>query len=129
MSDLDEHLDEAFASLDDLTVRELHATSEALERRKDGLGDFASIFRNVRRRPRGRLGHGSSRYHLEQSVRRAAEKLTEQIANAAAAFWRHVREVARAKQAAFEEEDPSPLTRAAERPGGGYPPLCGGLTC
>ena len=44
---LDEHLDRAIAALDDLTVRELDATSEALERRKDGLGKFASIFRNV----------------------------------------------------------------------------------
>ena len=48
MSDVvDEHLDKALASLDDLTVRELEATSEPLERRKDGLGKFAGIFRNV----------------------------------------------------------------------------------
>jgi hypothetical protein len=48
MSDaVDEHLDKAFASLDDVPVRELMATSEALERRKDGLRGFASFFRNV----------------------------------------------------------------------------------
>jgi hypothetical protein len=48
MSDrVGKHLDKAFASLDDVPVRELVATSEALERRKDGLRGFASIFRNV----------------------------------------------------------------------------------
>ena len=48
MSELvDEHLDKAFASLDDLPVRELYATAEALERRRDGLRKFSSIFRNV----------------------------------------------------------------------------------
>jgi hypothetical protein len=48
MSDLvDEHLDRAFASLDEVPVRELVATSEALERRKDGLRNFVSIFRQV----------------------------------------------------------------------------------
>jgi hypothetical protein len=48
MSDaVDEHLDKAFASLDDIPSRELYATAEALERRRDGLGRFSSIFRNV----------------------------------------------------------------------------------
>ena len=54
MSDaVDEHLDEAFASLDDLTVRELQATADALERRRNGLGKFASIFRHVADAPTG----------------------------------------------------------------------------
>ena len=44
---VDEHLDKALASLNDLTVRELEATSDALERRKDGLGKFASTFPQV----------------------------------------------------------------------------------
>ena len=36
MSDaVDEHLDKAFASLDDIPSRELYATAEALERRKE----------------------------------------------------------------------------------------------
>ena len=39
---VDEHLDKALASLKDLSVRELDATSDALELRKDGLGKFAS---------------------------------------------------------------------------------------
>ena len=48
MSDaVDEHLDKAFASLDEIPSRELHATAEALERRRDGLRKYASIFRNV----------------------------------------------------------------------------------
>jgi hypothetical protein len=44
---VDEHLDKALASLKDLTVRELEATSGALELRKDGLGKFASTFPQV----------------------------------------------------------------------------------
>ena len=46
---VDEHLDNAFASLDDLTVRELHATAKVLERRRDALAKFSSIehLRNV----------------------------------------------------------------------------------
>jgi hypothetical protein len=48
MSDaLDEHLDKAFASLDDISVRELEATAEALERPRDVLGRFSSVFRDV----------------------------------------------------------------------------------
>ena len=37
----------AFASLDDVPVRELEATAEVLERRRDSLGKFSSIFREV----------------------------------------------------------------------------------
>ena len=95
MSDaLDEHLDKAFASLDDVPVRELEATAEALERRKDCLGDFASIFRNVADARQGGWDSNLPRYHLEQNVRRADEKLAEQIADALAPFWRHVRDAA-----------------------------------
>jgi hypothetical protein len=34
---VDKHLDEAFASPDHVPARELHATAEALGRRRDGL--------------------------------------------------------------------------------------------
>ena len=48
MSDpIDEHLDEAIASLDELTVRELEATAGALASRRHPLHEFSSIFRNV----------------------------------------------------------------------------------
>jgi hypothetical protein len=44
---VDEHLDAAFASLDDLTVRELEATAEAIGSRRHPLFGFSSIFRDV----------------------------------------------------------------------------------
>jgi hypothetical protein len=67
MSDaVDEHLDKAFASLDDVPVRELMATSEALERRKDGLRGFANFFRNVAHARGGGRGTDLPRFHLGQ---------------------------------------------------------------
>jgi hypothetical protein len=93
MSDaVDKHLDEAFASLDNVPVRELHATAEALERRRDGLGKFSSIFRNVADAREGGWSTDLPRYHLGENVRRANEELIEQIADAQAPFWRHVRD-------------------------------------
>jgi hypothetical protein len=44
---VDEHLDAAFASLDDLTIRQLEATSEAMGSRRHPLFDFSSIFREA----------------------------------------------------------------------------------
>jgi hypothetical protein len=48
MSDtVDEHVAQALASLADVSARQLHATAEALERRRNGLRDFVSVFRDV----------------------------------------------------------------------------------
>ena len=97
MSDaVDEHLDKAFASLDDIPSRELHATAEALERRRDGLRKYASIFRNVADTRGQSWGTDIPRFHLRENVSRADEKLVEQIADAPAPFWRYVREAIRA---------------------------------
>ena len=72
MSDpVDEHLDKAFASLEDFTVRELMATSEALERRRDSLRDFASIFRQVADARGESWGTDLPRFHLGECVSRA----------------------------------------------------------
>jgi hypothetical protein len=47
MSDaVERHLDKAFASLDDVPIRELQATADAIGRRSP-LRDFADIFQNV----------------------------------------------------------------------------------
>jgi hypothetical protein len=73
-------------------VRELEATSEALERRKDSLRNFASIFRNVADARGESWGTDIPRFHLRERVSRADEKLAAQIADAPAPFWRHVRE-------------------------------------
>ena len=92
MSDVvDEHLDKALASLDDLTVRELEATAEALSSRRHPLHEFSSIFQNVAHARGGGWGTDIPRFHLAENVRRAYEKLTERIADAKAPFWRHVR--------------------------------------
>jgi hypothetical protein len=96
---VDEHLDKAFAALDDVPARELVATSEALERRKDGLRDFASIFRSVADARGGGWGTDIPRFHLGLAVSGADEKLVEQIADAPALFWRHVREAMEARKA------------------------------
>ena len=93
MSDaVDKHLDKAIAALDDLTVRELEATSDALERRKDSLRYFASIFRQVARARESGRDTDLPRFHLRENVSRADEELAVQIADAKAPFWRHVRD-------------------------------------
>lgn len=75
-----------------LRAKALQATAKALERRRDGLGKFASIFRRVADAPRAKLRHGSHSLSLREYVSRAGEKLTEQIADAPGPFWNHVRE-------------------------------------
>ena len=93
MSDrVDEHPDKAFSSLDDIPSRELHATADALERRRDGLRKYASIFRNVADARGQSWGTDIPRFHLRENVSRADEELIARIADAAAPFWRHVRE-------------------------------------
>jgi hypothetical protein len=39
-----------------------------------------------------KLGTDLPRFHLRENVRRADEKLAEQIADAPAPFWQHVRD-------------------------------------
>jgi hypothetical protein len=77
-------------------VRELYATAEALERRRDGLRKFSSIFRNVADARGESWGTDIPRFHLREYVSRADEELAVQIADAPAPFWRHVREAVRA---------------------------------
>ena len=91
----DRHLAEALASLEAVSVRELEATAEALERRRDGLRGFAGIFRNVAHARVGGWDTDLPRFHLGQAVR-ADEEFSEQIEDASAPFWRHVREALRA---------------------------------
>jgi hypothetical protein len=73
-------------------VRELYATAEALGRQKDGLRNFASIFRNVADARGQSWGTDIPRFHLRENVSRADEGLAAQIAEASAPFWRHVRD-------------------------------------
>jgi hypothetical protein len=92
MSDAAErHLDKAFASLDDLTVRELQASADAIGRRSP-LYDFVSIFRNVADARDGGWDTDLPRFHLEQAVSRADDDLLERLEGAKAPFWAHVRD-------------------------------------
>ena len=87
---------EALASLQAVPVRELDATAEALERRRDGMRGFAGIFRNVAHAREGGWDTNLPRFHLGQAISRAGEEFIEQIEDASAPFWRHVREALRA---------------------------------
>jgi hypothetical protein len=89
---VDEHLDRAFVSLDQVPVRELEAVSGALSHRRHPLHDFASVFRDVAGAREGGWSAHIARYHLSEAVSRADEGLVEQIAEAEAPFWRHVRD-------------------------------------
>jgi hypothetical protein len=88
---VEEHLDAAFASLDEYTVRELEATSEAIGSRRHPLFGFSSIFHDVASAREGGWSTDIARLHLRQNVEDADEKLVAQIADAPAPFWRHVR--------------------------------------
>jgi hypothetical protein len=93
MSDaVDTHVAKALASLADLSARELHATAEALERRRDCLGGFSSVFRDVAYSRKDGSDPHLADFHLRQAVERGGDKLGEQIAEAEAPFWGHVRD-------------------------------------
>jgi hypothetical protein len=92
MSDaVERHLDKAFASLDDVPIRELQATADAIGRRSPS-HDFAGIFRDVADARQGGWDSTLPRFHLGQAVSRADERFVERIAQAEAPFWGHVRE-------------------------------------
>lgn len=88
---VDEHLDRAFASLDEVPVRELEAVSEALSHRRHPLHDFASVFRDVAGAREGGWSANLPRYHVREAVDRADENLLGRLAEAEAPFWGHVR--------------------------------------
>jgi hypothetical protein len=97
---VEEHLDAAFASLDEYTVRELEATSEAIGSRRHPLFDFSSIFRDVASAREGGRSTDLARFHLGQAVSRADEGFFEQIADAPSPFWVHARCAGRAASVA-----------------------------
>ena len=94
---VDKHLDKAFASLDDFTVRELEATDAALSPRRHPLHGFYGIFQGVADAREGGWD-SSARFHLGQAVERADDDLLERIAEAEAPFWVHVRKAILARQ-------------------------------
>ena len=92
-----EHVDRALASLADVPVRELKATAEALERRRDRLGDFAGVFREVAWSRESDSTRRLARFHLRHAVERGGCELSERIGHAEAPFWGHVRDALRAR--------------------------------
>jgi hypothetical protein len=93
----DEHLDKAFASLDEVPIRELEATSAAISNRRHPLHAFWGIFDRVAGSRQGGWD-SSARFHLAQAVNRADDDLLERIAEAEAPFWAHVRAAILARQ-------------------------------
>ena len=94
----EEHLDEAFASLEDVPIRQLQLTAEALERRKDSLRQFASIFRKVADAREGGWDNSLARFHLGQAVDHADDEFAEQIGEARFPFWQHVLKAVEARE-------------------------------
>ena len=92
MSARDKHLDKAIASLDDVPLRELEATAEAIGSRRHPLFAFAGIFRGVAYAREGGWSDSLPRFHLGGALGGADEEFEARIENATAPFWRHVRE-------------------------------------
>jgi hypothetical protein len=86
------HLDGAFASLDDLTMRELAATAEALERRRDALGNFSSVFRNVAYSREDDSDLHLARFLFARPSSTAAMSLPNRSPAPRRLFWGHVRD-------------------------------------
>ena len=110
MSQVDKHLEKAFASLDDLSVRELVATAEAIGGRRHALHDFSSIFRNVATARGSGWSTDIARLHIRKSVEGADAELIERIADAEAPFWQPVRSPLR-KRSGWDFRPSSRATR------------------
>jgi hypothetical protein len=95
---VDEHIAKAFASLADVSVRELEATAEALTSRGHPLHDFAGVFRDVAYSRQDGSDPRLARFHVRQAVDRADDDLLERIADVEAPFWVHVRAAMLARQ-------------------------------
>jgi DNA-binding transcriptional regulator YbjK len=93
MSDVvDEHIAKAFASLADVSARELQATAEALTSRRHPLHDFAGVFREVAWSRENDSEPRIARFHVREYAERADEDLLRRIAEAEARFWGHARD-------------------------------------
>ena len=93
MSDaVDKNVAKALDSLADVSARQLHATAEALERRRDGLREFSAVFRDVAYSREDGSAPKLADFHLRQAVEHGGDELSNQIAGAEAPFWGHVRD-------------------------------------
>jgi DNA-binding transcriptional regulator YbjK len=99
---VDEHVAKAFASLADVSARELEATAEALTSRRHPLHDFAGVFREVAWSRENDSEPRLARFHVSQYVSQADHDLLEQLEAAEAPFWRHVRDAVLARRKEVE---------------------------
>jgi hypothetical protein len=86
-----DYVAKALDSLDEVSSRQLEATAERLYRRRDGLREFASVFREVASERDG-LNVVGARFRLEQALRAFGESEAERVSEAEAPFWQHVRD-------------------------------------
>ena len=91
---VDEHIDQALASLGAVSMRELEATADALGNSRHPLDRFAGVFRDVALSRELRTDPGIARLHIGKYVQ--DEGLAELLEGAKAPFWGHVREALRA---------------------------------
>jgi hypothetical protein len=101
----DEHVAKALASLADVSARQLDATAEALGRRRDCLGGFSSVFRDVAYSRKDGSDPHLAAFHLRQAVERGGDDLAGRIKDAEAPFWRYVREALLARPKVLVEPD------------------------
>ena len=83
----DKHVEQALATLEDLSARELEATAAKLVNRRDGWREFGQFFSALADERRGQRTWGAGDLPLSS----VDDRLLERIKDAEAPFWRHVR--------------------------------------
>jgi hypothetical protein len=80
----------ALTALNQASIRQLEIAGDRLLQRRDGLQAFGQVFKDVANERDG--GFGQARYHLRNAIEGMDERTEQQVENARAPFWRHVRE-------------------------------------
>ena len=88
------HVEQALATLEDLSARELEATAAKLVNGRDGWREFGPFFSALADECRGQRAWCAGELPLSS----VDDRLLERIKDAEAPFWRHVR-------AAIEERE------------------------
>jgi hypothetical protein len=90
----DKHVENALATLDGLSARELEATAAKLVNRRDGWREFGLFFSALADERRGQRTWGAGDLPLSS----VDDHLLERIKDAEAPFWRHVRDALAERQ-------------------------------
>ena len=86
-SELDEQLEQALAALVGVPIWELEATAAALEKRGNGLGAFAQVFREVAAARAGGYQSRGARWTLKAALRGLDDESAGRVEGAAASVW------------------------------------------